>query len=63
MHEAGDTALHRAASWGRVDTVRLLLQHGADKTIRNKIGKTPLDLAKENAQTEVVNTLAADGTD
>jgi ankyrin repeat protein len=42
----GDTPLSLAAFYDNVDIVRVLLSHGADRSLRNKIGKTPLDEAK-----------------
>jgi ankyrin repeat protein len=40
----GDTALHIASAMNREKTVRLLLQRGADRTIRNCRGRTAFDL-------------------
>lgn len=40
------TPLHDAASRGRKDVVQLLLDAGADKTIKNNKGETPLDFTK-----------------
>jgi serine/threonine protein kinase len=37
--------------------VKLLLEHGADPTIKNKDGKTPLDLAREGGRREVVSLI------
>ncbi|KAI1808800.1 ankyrin repeat-containing domain protein [Daldinia bambusicola] len=43
-----NTALHHAAmkaasdEMGNVDTIRILLAHGADQSLRNKRGRTPL---------------------
>ena len=42
---AGRTALHQAVTKGRVETVRVLLELGADKTITTNHGRTPLDFA------------------
>jgi hypothetical protein len=42
----GTTALHRAPQGGKAEIVRLLLQAGADPTIRNNYGRTPLDVAR-----------------
>jgi len=55
--ESGATPLHRAASWGRRDVVELLLSHGADPRIRDKGGRTPLDLAVANGQPEAAEVL------
>ena len=40
----GHTPLHRGARWGRTDTVKLLLDRGADPYITNEDGKTARDL-------------------
>ena len=42
----GTTALHFAASRGDYDTVKLLIQAGADPTIESDLGKTALDFAE-----------------
>ena len=39
----GDTPLHYAAAWGRRESARLLIQGGADPSILNNQGKTPMD--------------------
>src|SRR6267142_5784433 len=44
---AGDTALHIAAAGFRVEAVRLLLDHGADFTTRNRRGAEPLHYASD----------------
>jgi hypothetical protein len=41
----GSTALHTAAQAGRVDTVRYLLEKGADPNILDAKGKKAIDLA------------------
>jgi ankyrin repeat protein len=51
------TALGRAASWGRRDVVELLLARGANSSLKDKNGKTPLDLAVANGQSDVVSVL------
>lgn len=55
--EMGETPLHRAASWGRRSTVELLLANHADAQIKDKHGRTPLDLAIANSQNDVVAVL------
>ncbi len=47
LNAAGDTALHVAAGLGRAgaDMVRFLLSRGANPTLANRAGRTPLDLA------------------
>ena len=44
------TALERAASWGASEVVELLLKRGANPSIKDKNGKTALDLAVANGQ-------------
>ena len=39
----GSTALHYAVRRGDVDVVNILLRYGADPTIKNDLGKTPVD--------------------
>jgi hypothetical protein len=41
--DSGSTTLHYAVRRGDVDVVNILLSHGADPTIKNDLGKTPLD--------------------
>lgn len=43
----GETALHKAANAWSPDAVAALLAKGSDPTLRNKWGKTALDLAQE----------------
>jgi hypothetical protein len=49
----GSTALHAASYYGHANIVRLLLERGADTTIRNKYEKT----AKEEASTDEVHSV------
>ena len=42
-NQSGAVALHHAVQRGDVDVVNILLSHGADPTIKNDLGKTPLD--------------------
>lgn len=42
-----ETALYLAASMGKPNLVKLLLEHGADPALTNRFGKTPLDAAIE----------------
>jgi hypothetical protein len=43
----GDTPLHTAASLGNLEIVEVLIQNGADHTVKNDNGKTARDLAQE----------------
>lgn len=51
----GDTPLHLACENGHLNVVTVLLMHGADKSIKNKNGKTALDIAKEKEFQTIVN--------
>ena len=55
MDNEGRTALHIAAMNGLVDAVNVLIQRGASLDEHDKYGKTPLDLAVENATIALVN--------
>ena len=57
---AGWIALHEAATWGRVRTVKHLVEkHNVDIHEREWCGKTALDLAEENGRTECADYLRA----
>ena len=43
----GLTALHLASDNNNTDVMRILLQHGARKDIKNSLGDTPVDWAHE----------------
>ena len=43
-----------AATFGRVERVRFLLERGADPQIKNHSGRTPLDQAKKYHKLDVV---------
>ncbi|KAG6852937.1 hypothetical protein C0991_008009 [Blastosporella zonata] len=53
------TALHAAAEAGHVPAVKLLLQKGADLSLKNSRGKTALELAQEKNYAHVVEVLAS----
>jgi ankyrin repeat protein len=40
----GSTALHQASKFGRIEIVRLLIEHGANVEVKNDEGETPLDI-------------------
>jgi ankyrin repeat protein len=50
-----NTPLHTASKAGYIQIIKLLLTHGADKTVKNRQGKTPADLA---ADEEIKNILS-----
>ena len=53
----GATPLFLAASWGRKQMVKFLLEKGAGKLIRNKDGKSPREAALENSHAEIAELL------
>lgn len=52
------TALHYATREGREDLVRLLLENGADTEVRDTLGRTALEVAKEAAHPQLVLALS-----
>ena len=64
--DAGDTALHAAASRHLDTVVRLLVDHGANVNVWNEEGKTPLMVAvgrngaEDNSTVELLRQLGAD---
>jgi ankyrin repeat protein len=53
----GKTTLHDAARSGSASTVRVLLLHGADPTIKDSYGRTPIHVARETNQPDIVKIL------
>jgi hypothetical protein len=50
--EHGNTALHVAAACGHTRAVMMLLQHGADKRVRDALSKTAVQLAREGIKSK-----------
>ncbi|XP_046452784.1 putative ankyrin repeat protein RF_0381 [Daphnia pulex] len=60
INQDGETPLFFAIRANNVNWVRLLLEKGADPTIRNNIGLTPFHVAVDNAKDfEILNLLLA----
>lgn len=53
----GWTALHHAANFGRLSTIRVLLQHGANMEITSNKKSTALHIAAKLGQLEVIKEL------
>jgi hypothetical protein len=60
---AGTAALHTAASFGRLDTMRLLIKHGADleETVSGWKSWTPLHFAASTGKVEAMELLEEQG--
>jgi len=54
----GATALTFAATFGHTDLIALLLKHGADRTLRDRFGKNPIDYARIQENIEGLKLLA-----
>ena len=52
-----NTALHLAIKRNELEVVNFLLTQGADTTLENGDGKTPLNLAEEHNQVEIIDAL------
>ncbi len=63
LDQAGDTALMKAASAGRVETMQVLSEHGADFRATNSDGLTPLMLAAQMRRLEAARLLLYWGAD
>ena len=55
--EYGDTALHRAVSFDRIDMVYVLLNKGAKVNAQNHNGSTPLHKAICSSSSEIIESL------
>jgi len=56
----GSTALHRAALQGSIECLKILLNNGADPTIKDFRGKTSYDLAKNQNVRHVMRVFAGE---
>ncbi|XP_076283370.1 L-asparaginase 1 [Lasioglossum baleicum] len=55
---SGRTPLHCAALHNKTQAIKFLLKHGVSADCKDKIGQTPLDLAKAAGSTEAVSLLS-----
>ena len=58
LQDYDQTALHYSASNGHLAFTKLLLEGGADPTLRSKDGRTALDYARSSGKSEVVALLS-----
>lgn len=54
---SGATALHYACLYGNVKIVEMLIERGADSTIKDNLGLTPLDWVKQKTPEDLMNCL------
>lgn len=59
--DSGATALYVAASFGKIEVVKLLLKRGADPSLCSKNGKSPYRAAVDNGFTNVADELRVRG--
>ena len=57
----GETPLHRAAAFGNAETIRILLEGGADKTIADAYGESPIGWASWHERPGQILALLAHG--
>ena len=60
---AGDPPLHLASAYGHLETMQLLIQHGANITTRDNSSSTPLHLASRSGRTQSMQLLIQHGAD
>jgi len=58
MHQKNDhSVLHAAAEVGNTSLVRMLIRKGANVALKDRAGKTPLDIAREKQHVETIMLL------
>ena len=62
IRTCGETPLHRAAAYAGPETIQLLIDHGADKTIRDANGDSPLTWASRHLRPGKVLQLLSFGS-
>lgn len=63
INDFGRTLLHKAAIMGKTKVANLLISKSADINIKDKQGKTPLDLAEFCSHKAIVDLLTAKGAE
>jgi ankyrin repeat protein len=54
----GNSALHHAARGSKKNLIKLLLEHGANTSLKNEEGKTPLDIVTEKGKQDLIDLLS-----
>ena len=57
MNTANITALHQCSYYGYLEICSLLIEHGAILDLKNKNGQTPIEIAEEKKQSEIIKLL------
>lgn len=57
QNQKDETALHMACQQGHADIVHLLLQRSANHEIKDRSGRTPLDVAKAHGHQAVIKLM------
>ena len=52
-----NTAIHHAVMRGNIEATRLLINYGADLTAHDFNGKTPIEMARDSNNTDLVKLL------
>ena len=55
--DAGQTALHLSAATGQPKLTKFLLERGADPTVKDAEGRTPLSYAVQNKHPQTASVL------
>mmetsp|Transcript_9851 Transcript_9851/g.23105 ORF Transcript_9851/g.23105 Transcript_9851/m.23105 type:complete len:103 (-) Transcript_9851:58-366(-) len=55
--QLGETPLHIAATYNKIEVLKAFLAVGADVSARNTDGKTPLDSAKQEGHSDIIALL------
>ena len=56
-------ALHLAVIRGHVSVIQFLLEHGADVSLRKRLGLTPMHVVAQSPHTDIVQVLSEHGAD
>ena len=57
MYSGIGTPLHNAVRVGNLDTIKWLVDHGADPLVKDPLGQTALELAMDKGKTEIIDYL------
>ncbi|MGL5885584.1 MAG: ankyrin repeat domain-containing protein [Bombilactobacillus sp.] len=56
--DLGNTPLHQAILFEKIESVKLLLNYNINANIKNESGETIYEMAKRNGNKEIINLLA-----